>query len=370
MTPACRWRAGSRARRARQRRRHARGAAACGGTCARTAAGRDRTRRHRRRQRARRRPDRHQPRRRPPPAGGRRGASGAARRSSATSNCSRRRCRSSQAKPRGDCDHRHQRQKHGDAMAGDICAPPDDGPWSPATSARRCSMRWARSSAGGASPDVFVLELSSFQLETTASLNADAAAMLNLSEDHLDRYDGIDDYARAKQRIFNGDGVQVLNRDDARSAAMAQPGRIVHRFGTDAPHGEREWGIAGRRRRTRAARAITPRCCRWPTCRSPVCTTRPTRWPPARLCHAIGLTTRRSQSLARVQGAAASRRENRGDRRCHLLRRLEGHQRRRDRGGARRLCPAGGADRRRRRQGPGFRAAARAGGSDARARWC
>lgn len=97
----------------------------------------------------------------------------------------------------------------------------------------------------GSVPDVFVLELSSFQLESTASLNADAAAMLNLSEDHLDRYDGIGDYARAKERVFNGNGAQVLNRADARSAAMAQPGRVVHRFGIDAPHGRREWGIAG-----------------------------------------------------------------------------------------------------------------------------
>ena len=98
--------------------------------------------------------------------------------------------------------------------------------------------------SGGAVPDVFVLELSSFQLESTASLNADAAAMLNLSEDHLDRYDGIDDYARAKQRIFNGDGAQVLNRADARSASMMLAGRVVHRFGIEAPKGENEWGIA------------------------------------------------------------------------------------------------------------------------------
>jgi UDP-N-acetylmuramoylalanine--D-glutamate ligase len=94
-------------------------------------------------------------------------------------------------------------------------------------------------------PDVFVLELSSFQLESTASLNADAAAMLNLSEDHLDRYDGIADYARAKQRIFNGIGAQVLNRADACSAGMAVNGRTVHRFGIDVPEGECEWGLSG-----------------------------------------------------------------------------------------------------------------------------
>ena len=95
-------------------------------------------------------------------------------------------------------------------------------------------------------PATFVLELSSFQLESTASLNADAAAMLNLSEDHLDRYDDIDDYASAKACIFNGSGAQVLSRDDARSSAMALPGRSVLRFGLDAPRGDTEWGIAPR----------------------------------------------------------------------------------------------------------------------------
>ena len=99
--------------------------------------------------------------------------------------------------------------------------------------------------SSGEPPEVFVLELSSFQLESTASLDADAAAMLNLSEDHLDRYDGIEDYARAKQRVFIGNGAQIINRADTRSAGMALAGRAVHRFGTDAPHGERDWGIVG-----------------------------------------------------------------------------------------------------------------------------
>ena len=97
----------------------------------------------------------------------------------------------------------------------------------------------------GKAPDVFVLELSSFQLESTSSLEADAATMLNLSEDHLDRYDGIEDYARAKQRVFNGSGAQVLNRADACSAGMAVNGRTIHRFGIDVPDGEREWGLSG-----------------------------------------------------------------------------------------------------------------------------
>lgn len=93
-------------------------------------------------------------------------------------------------------------------------------------------------------PAAFVLELSSFQLESTTSLDADAAVMLNLSEDHLDRYDGIGAYAAAKARVFNGSGAQVINREDRRSSAMALPGRTVQRFGLDAPRGAREWGIA------------------------------------------------------------------------------------------------------------------------------
>ena len=93
-------------------------------------------------------------------------------------------------------------------------------------------------------PDAIVMELSSFQLESTVSLDAHAAAMLNLSEDHLDRYDSVADYAAAKSRVFNGSGAQILNRDDAVSRSMALPERTVHRFGLDAPRDEMEWGIA------------------------------------------------------------------------------------------------------------------------------
>ena len=82
-------------------------------------------------------------------------------------------------------------------------------------------------------PQAWVLELSSFQLETTSRLAADAATVLNLSEDHMDRYPGMGAYAAAKSRIFSGNGVQVLNRDDARSLAMALPGRHVVSFGLD-----------------------------------------------------------------------------------------------------------------------------------------
>ena len=95
----------------------------------------------------------------------------------------------------------------------------------------------------GRQPQVWVLELSSFQLETTYSLNADVATVLNVSEDHLDRYAGMDDYAAAKARIFNGAGAQLVNRDDSRSLAMAQPGRQVITFGLNPPEHAEDCGI-------------------------------------------------------------------------------------------------------------------------------
>jgi UDP-N-acetylmuramoylalanine--D-glutamate ligase len=96
-----------------------------------------------------------------------------------------------------------------------------------------------------APPAAWVLELSSYQLETTWSLEPDAAAMLNLSEDHLDRYAALEDYGAAKARIFQGGGTQVLNRDDARSLAMALAGRPQVRFGLGAPATAQDFGVVG-----------------------------------------------------------------------------------------------------------------------------
>ncbi|MCP9757918.1 UDP-N-acetylmuramoyl-L-alanine--D-glutamate ligase [Aquitalea sp. S1-19] len=82
----------------------------------------------------------------------------------------------------------------------------------------------------GRAPDIWVVELSSFQLETTRSLAADAATVLNISEDHLDRYNDLLDYAHSKSAIFSGAGVQVLNRDDVFCRAMRREGRAVRWF--------------------------------------------------------------------------------------------------------------------------------------------
>jgi UDP-N-acetylmuramoylalanine--D-glutamate ligase len=90
---------------------------------------------------------------------------------------------------------------------------------------------------------VYVLELSSFQLETTRSLQPVAATVLNISEDHMDRYVDLDDYAAAKARIFAGGGVQVLNREDARVMAMRVDAASRVTFGTDAPPTAQDFGI-------------------------------------------------------------------------------------------------------------------------------
>jgi UDP-N-acetylmuramoylalanine--D-glutamate ligase len=73
--------------------------------------------------------------------------------------------------------------------------------------------------------DIFMLELSSFQLETVFSLNAMASVVLNVSEDHMDRYTCLDDYAAAKAHIYDGDGTMVINLDDPLVAGMSRQGR-------------------------------------------------------------------------------------------------------------------------------------------------
>lgn len=79
--------------------------------------------------------------------------------------------------------------------------------------------------------DLYVLELSSFQLETTSSLKLKAAAFLNLSEDHMDRYQGMSDYRQAKLRIFDNAALAVVNRDDQETFPDAEMPLVT--FGSD-----------------------------------------------------------------------------------------------------------------------------------------
>lgn len=91
----------------------------------------------------------------------------------------------------------------------------------------------------------YVLELSSFQLETTSSLAPRAAVVLNVSEDHLDRYADMQAYADTKQRIFIGAAAQVLNREDGWCCAMGntvKTASTVQWFGLNEPQGS-QWGL-------------------------------------------------------------------------------------------------------------------------------
>ena len=103
--------------------------------------------------------------------------------------------------------------------------------------------------------EFYAVELSSYQLETTSSLHLAAATMLNLSQDHLDRYGSMEDYAAAKARIFRHCGTRVLNRDDAWSMSMA--GGRTATFGLGAMATDDAWGLdAARERLMHGRRAI------------------------------------------------------------------------------------------------------------------
>ena len=83
--------------------------------------------------------------------------------------------------------------------------------------------------------EVAVLELSSFQLETTPALNAEVATVLNMSEDHMDRYPNMQAYHRAKQQIFKGAKQAVVNRQDALTQPPVHNSLKVVSFGLDKP---------------------------------------------------------------------------------------------------------------------------------------
>lgn len=98
-------------------------------------------------------------------------------------------------------------------------------------------------------PDVWVLELSSFQLETARTFAPDAAAILNITQDHLDWHGSFDAYAQAKGRIFGATTTRVLNRDDAAvmkfapAAGAADAPRTVT-FGLNEPTQDGDYGLS------------------------------------------------------------------------------------------------------------------------------
>ena len=115
--------------------------------------------------------------------------------------------------------------------------------------------------------DLYVLELSSFQLETTPGLRTQAAVVLNISPDHLDRYPDLAAYSAAKARVYDRAQVAVINRDDPAVAAMARaPEREIGftlgvpdagDYGLAASDGDL-WLCRGDERLLRAAEVLIP----------------------------------------------------------------------------------------------------------------
>ncbi len=87
--------------------------------------------------------------------------------------------------------------------------------------------------AQDAETDCYVLELSSFQLETTHSLQAQVATVLNISDDHMDRYDDIYQYTAAKHRIYNDAQHVVYNRADKLTVPVVGRSTVAWSFGVD-----------------------------------------------------------------------------------------------------------------------------------------
>lgn len=92
--------------------------------------------------------------------------------------------------------------------------------------------------------ELAILELSSFQLELVPALNADVAALLNVSADHMDRYPDLEAYTSAKQRIFQGCKLALYNRNDAQTGPLVVVD-AMRSFGLDAPTG-RNTGLVQR----------------------------------------------------------------------------------------------------------------------------
>lgn len=92
----------------------------------------------------------------------------------------------------------------------------------------------------GQGKELYVLELSSFQLETTRSLNCIAATCLNISEDHMDRYTDLNGYREAKMTLYQQTHLSIYNRDDELSKPF-EPGNLIS-FGLNEPDGD-DWGL-------------------------------------------------------------------------------------------------------------------------------
>ena len=99
--------------------------------------------------------------------------------------------------------------------------------------------------AGQQPHDLYVLELSSFQLEMVQKLQAEVATVLNISEDHMDRYPDLAAYRQAKHRIAKGCKQLVVNRDDPATRVLVDSAVVQWSFGLTAPRGDHELGVIG-----------------------------------------------------------------------------------------------------------------------------
>jgi UDP-N-acetylmuramoylalanine--D-glutamate ligase len=93
-------------------------------------------------------------------------------------------------------------------------------------------------------PQLWVLELSSFQLHATRSLHPDAATVLNVTQDHLDWHGDMASYAADKAKIFGAGTVRILNRDDPLVMKMTAPGAPLLSFGSDEASTPGSFGLA------------------------------------------------------------------------------------------------------------------------------
>nr|WP_320137002.1 UDP-N-acetylmuramoyl-L-alanine--D-glutamate ligase [uncultured Amphritea sp.] len=105
---------------------------------------------------------------------------------------------------------------------------------------------------------LYVLELSSFQLETVNDLRATAATVLNVSPDHLDRYsNSLHLYYQAKHRVFKGAANVVINRDDPLTSPLVSTGVKISSFGLGRPD-LNQFGLLEKQGQTFLARGLTP----------------------------------------------------------------------------------------------------------------
>lgn len=105
--------------------------------------------------------------------------------------------------------------------------------------------------------DLYVLELSSFQLETANELKAAVATVLNISPDHLDRYNGMQDYVLTKQRIYRGAAKVLANRDDQLTQPLMAQGVELKRFGLGVPD-LKDYGLCEHEGETWLCQGLTP----------------------------------------------------------------------------------------------------------------